>query len=112
MSPSSSILTYLAKTAHETGMLVKQAEDEITVVQMALGSMYAGTRSLCATSGGGYDLMTETISLAGMIECPLVVVICQRPGPATGLPMDRTRRFASRHFFSTWRISTDCFGRQ
>lgn len=86
MSPSSSILTYLAKTAHETGMLVKQAEDEITVVQMALGSMYAGTRSLCATSGGGYDLMTETISLAGMIECPLVVVICQRPGPATGLP--------------------------
>lgn len=86
MSPSSSILTYLAKTAHETGMLVKQAEDEITVVQMALGSMYAGTRALCATSGGGYDLMTETVSLSGMIECPLVVVICQRPGPATGLP--------------------------
>lgn len=67
-------------------MIVKQAEDEISVVQMALGSMYAGTRALCATSGGGFDLMVETISLAGMIETPLVIVDVQRPGPATGLP--------------------------
>ena len=86
MSPSSSILTYLANFSHETGMLVKQAEDEITAAQMALGSMFMGTRALVATSGGGYDLMTETVSLAGMVECPLVIVIAQRPGPATGLP--------------------------
>ena len=86
MSPASSILTYLANFSHETKMLVKQAEDEITAAQMALGSMFMGTRALVATSGGGYDLMTETVSLAGMIECPLVIVIAQRPGPATGMP--------------------------
>ncbi|MDP4008678.1 MAG: 2-oxoacid:acceptor oxidoreductase subunit alpha [Candidatus Peregrinibacteria bacterium] len=86
MSPASSILTHLAEYADETGMLVKQAEDEITSAQMAVGSMFAGTRALVGTSGGGFDLMTETLSLAGMIECPFVVVIAQRPGPATGLP--------------------------
>lgn len=86
MSPSSSILSYMAATAHETGITVKQAEDEITVAQMTLGAMHMGTRAFCATSGGGYDLMTETVSLAAMIETPFVVVDCQRPGPATGLP--------------------------
>lgn len=86
MSPSSSILTHLAEFAHTTGMVVKQAEDEITAAQMAVGSMFMGTRALVATSGGGFDLMTETVSLAGMIENPLVIVIAQRPGPATGLP--------------------------
>jgi 2-oxoglutarate ferredoxin oxidoreductase subunit alpha len=53
---------------------------------MAVGSMHAGTRALVATSGGGFALMTETVSLAGMVEVPLVIVIVQRPGPATGLP--------------------------
>lgn len=86
MSPSSSIFTHIANFANETSMIVKQAEDEITAAQMALGSMYMGTRALTATSGGGFDLMTETISLAGMTETPLVVVLAQRPGPATGLP--------------------------
>ncbi|MEM1311939.1 MAG: 2-oxoacid:acceptor oxidoreductase subunit alpha [Patescibacteria group bacterium] len=86
MSPSTSILVYLAKVSHQTKMLVKQAEDEITAAQMALGSMHMGTRALVATSGGGFDLMTETVSLSGMIETPLVITIVQRPGPATGLP--------------------------
>jgi len=86
MSPSSSILGYLANKSHVTGMVVKQAEDEITAAQMAVGSMLMGTRALVGTSGGGYDLMTETVSLAGMVECPLVIIDCQRPGPATGLP--------------------------
>lgn len=86
MSPSSSILTYMAEMAPATKMLVKQVEDEISVVNMTIGSMHMGTRAMCATSGGGYDLMTEGVSLAGIIECPLVVVIAQRPGPGTGLP--------------------------
>lgn len=86
MSPASSILTYLAQFAGKTGMVVKQAEDEITAAEMVVGSMYAGTRAFTATSGGGYDLMTETVSLAGMTETPMVVVLAQRPGPATGLP--------------------------
>jgi len=86
MSPASGILTYIARTSHETGILVKQVEDEITAVQMVIGSMHAGSRSMTATSGGGYDLMTESVSLSGITETPLVIVIGQRPGPATGLP--------------------------
>ena len=86
MTPSSSILTYIAETSKESGMLVKQAEDEITAAQMALGAMHMGTRALTGTSGGGFDLMTETLSLAGIIETPFVVILAQRPGPATGLP--------------------------
>jgi 2-oxoglutarate ferredoxin oxidoreductase subunit alpha len=86
MSPSSSILSYIAQVADDYGIAVKQVEDEITVAQMTLGSMHSGTRALCATSGGGYDLMTETISLSAMIETPLVIINAQRPGPATGLP--------------------------
>ncbi len=86
MSPASSILTYLAKSAFQTGIVVKQAEDEITAAQLALGAMHVGARSFTATSGGGFDLMTETVSLSGMIETPMVIVLAQRPGPATGLP--------------------------
>ncbi len=86
MSPASSILTHLANFSHQTGMLIKQAEDEITAAQMVIGSMFMGTRSFTATSGGGYDLMTETVSLAGVAETPLVIVLAQRPGPGTGLP--------------------------
>lgn len=86
MSPSSSILSYLSLWSPDTGMMVKQAEDEITAVQLNIGSSFAGTRALTATSGGGFDLMTESLSLAAMIEVPLVLVDVQRPGPATGLP--------------------------
>lgn len=86
MTPSTSILKFLADTYKETGVLIKQAEDEITAVQMTIGSMHMGTRAMVATSGGGFDLMTESISLAGITETPLVVVLAQRPGPATGLP--------------------------
>jgi len=86
MSPASSILMYLANFSHATKMVVKQAEDEITAAQMTLGAMFMGSRSFTATSGGGYDLMNETVSLVGMTETPWVCVICQRPGPATGLP--------------------------
>lgn len=86
MSPASGILTYIAATSHETGIMVKQAEDEITAAQMTIGSMHAGSRSFLATSGGGFDLMTESVSLTGITETPLVIVIGQRPGPGTGLP--------------------------
>lgn len=86
MSPSSTILSHLANWAEKTGMHVEQVEDEISVSQVTLGASFGGTRSLCATSGGGFDLMTETVSLAGMIETPLTIIVAQRPGPATGLP--------------------------
>lgn len=86
MTPASPMLSYLADTSHDSKMLIKQAEDEITAAQMTLGAMHMGTRALTGTSGGGFDLMTETLSLAGIIETPFVIVLAQRPGPATGLP--------------------------
>lgn len=86
MTPASSILTYLAQVQHQTGMLVKQVDDEIAAAEMAIGSMFMGTRALTGTSGGGFDLMTESVSLSGMTETPFVCILGQRPGPATGLP--------------------------
>ncbi|MGI6423618.1 MAG: 2-oxoacid:acceptor oxidoreductase subunit alpha [Candidatus Dojkabacteria bacterium] len=86
MTPSTSILDTFGKTYMETGIVVKQAESEITAIQLVMGAMYMGTRAFTATSGGGFDLMTETISCAGMTETPLVVVLGQRAGPATGVP--------------------------
>ncbi|MDD5055611.1 MAG: 2-oxoacid:acceptor oxidoreductase subunit alpha [Candidatus Peribacteraceae bacterium] len=86
MTPSSPLLTYIAAIQNKTGVAVKQAEDEITAAQMASGAMLAGTRAMTATSGGGFDLMGETVSLNALIENPAVFVLAQRPGPATGLP--------------------------
>ncbi|MDD3081890.1 MAG: 2-oxoacid:acceptor oxidoreductase subunit alpha [Desulfobacterales bacterium] len=86
MSPSTGVLTFLAQRAREFGLVVEQAEDEISAANMVLGAWYAGARGLTTTSGGGFDLMTEAVSLSGMIETPMVVHLAQRPGPATGLP--------------------------
>ncbi len=86
MSPSTGVLTFLATHAQQADVLVEQAEDEIAAVNMALGAWYAGTRALVTTSGGGFSLMGEAISLAAMTETPLVIHLAQRPGPATGLP--------------------------
>jgi 2-oxoglutarate/2-oxoacid ferredoxin oxidoreductase subunit alpha len=86
MTPSSSILHYLAKIAAKTGLVVKHAEDEISVANMALGASHMGARSMVATSGGGFALMTETLGLMGLTETPMVLINVQRGGPATGLP--------------------------
>ncbi|MDZ7695369.1 MAG: 2-oxoacid:acceptor oxidoreductase subunit alpha [Deltaproteobacteria bacterium] len=86
MSPSTSIITTLADHSREWGVFAEQAEDEIAAINMAIGASFAGTRAMTATSGGGFALMAEGISLAGMTETPVVVVLGQRPGPATGLP--------------------------
>lgn len=86
MSPATSVVLNLAKYADDMGLVVEQAEDEIAAVNMTLGASFSGCRSLTATSGGGFALMTEGVSLAGMTETPLVIIVAQRPGPATGLP--------------------------
>ncbi|MCX7881393.1 MAG: 2-oxoacid:acceptor oxidoreductase subunit alpha [Patescibacteria group bacterium] len=86
MTPSSSILATLASWQEKTGMIVRHAEDEISVINTALGASFAGVRSAVGTSGGGFALMTESISLAGITETPIVVFVAQRPGPATGMP--------------------------
>jgi 2-oxoglutarate ferredoxin oxidoreductase subunit alpha len=86
MTPSTSIGISLAGWARELGLIVEQAEDEIAVINMALGASFAGAPSMVATSGGGFALMVEAVSLAGMTETPVFIVVAQRPAPATGLP--------------------------
>jgi 2-oxoglutarate/2-oxoacid ferredoxin oxidoreductase subunit alpha len=86
MSPSTGIITFLAREEERLGVFIEQAEDEIGAINMAIGASYGGARAMTATSGGGFALMVEGLSLAGMIETPVVVILAQRPGPATGLP--------------------------
>lgn len=86
MTPSTGIMNYIAGKEEEYGIVVEQAEDEIAAINMALGASFAGVRSMTGTSGGGFALMVEGISLAGMTETPIVIALAQRPGPATGFP--------------------------
>lgn len=86
MSPSTGVLTFMAEYSKDFNIIVEQAEDEIAAINMGLGAWYTGARAMTSTSGGGFALMTEAVSLAGMIESPMVIYIGQRPGPATGLP--------------------------
>ncbi len=86
MTPATSVAMNLISFAQKMGLVVEQAEDEIAAINMGLGASFAGARTVVPTSGGGFALMTEGVSLAGMLEQPIVVVLAQRPGPATGLP--------------------------
>jgi 2-oxoglutarate ferredoxin oxidoreductase subunit alpha len=86
MSPGTGVLTFLSQNSKEMEIVVEQAEDEISAVNMGIGAWYAGARALVTTSGGGFALMGEGISLAGIIETPIVIHLAQRPGPGTGLP--------------------------
>ncbi|MCH8113444.1 MAG: 2-oxoacid:acceptor oxidoreductase family protein, partial [Proteobacteria bacterium] len=86
MSPSTGILHWMANNARDLGIMVRQAEDEIAVANMAIGAAHTGCRAMCATSGGGFALMTEAIGAAAMMEIPAVFVNVQRAGPSTGVP--------------------------
>lgn len=86
MSPGTSLMQLLEAKTNHFGILVEQAEDEIAALNMVLGAWYAGARALTTTSGGGFALMSEAVSLSGMTETPAVIHVAQRPGPATGLP--------------------------
>jgi len=86
MSPATDIMEQLAKLSDRLPLVVEQAEGEIAAVNIAIGASFAGVRSMTATSGGGFSLMTEGLGLAGITETPIVIVNGQRPGPATGLP--------------------------
>ncbi|THB66478.1 MAG: 2-oxoacid:acceptor oxidoreductase subunit alpha [Desulfovibrio sp.] len=86
MTPSTSVALNLISYGAKMGVVVEQAEDEIAAVNMGLGASFAGARTIVPTSGGGFALMTEGVSLAGIIEQPIVFALVMRPGPATGLP--------------------------
>jgi len=86
MSPSTGVLMWMAAHARQLGIMVRQVEDEIGVMNMVIGAAHTGCRAMCATSGGGFALMTEAVGMSGMIETPIVCVDVQRAGPATGVP--------------------------
>ena len=86
MSPSTAIMEFIASMAKDYNIVMEPAEDEISAMNMVIGASFAGVRAMTATSGGGFCLMAEALGLAGMTETPVVVVVAQRPGPATGLP--------------------------
>ncbi len=86
MTPGTGTFTYLASVADKYGIVVEQAEDEIAAVNMVCGAVYAGIPAMTMTSGGGFALMCEGLSLAGMMELPIFILLAQRPAPATGMP--------------------------
>ena len=86
MSPASGVLHWMARHARQLGIMVRQVEDEIGVINMAIGAAHAGCRAMCATSGGGFALMSEALGAAAMMEIPVVCINVQRAGPATGVP--------------------------
>ena len=86
MSPATGILHWMAQNARELGIMVRQAEDEISVANMAIGAAHVGARAMCATSGGGFALMTEAVGSAAMMEIPVVFINVMRAGPSTGVP--------------------------
>jgi len=86
MSPSTGVLTFMASMSKYFDIAVEQSEDEIASIHLVLGAWYAGARAMTTTSGGGFALMGEGISLSGITETPAVFYLAQRPGPATGMP--------------------------
>ncbi len=86
ITPATPIMEYLAKELPKRGGRVMQMEDEISSIGAVLGSYYAGTRAMTATSGPGFALMTELMTHGVMAEIPAVVLNAQRGGPSTGLP--------------------------
>jgi len=86
MSPSTGVLHWFAANGRKAGIMVRQVEDEIGVVNMVIGAAQAGVRAMCATSGGGFALMSEALGLSAMAEIPIVAIDCQRAGPSTGVP--------------------------
>lgn len=86
MTPASSILHFLAKNKNKFNLVVCQPENEIAVINMAIGSSFSGAKTMIASSGGGYALMNEGYSLAGMSEAPLLIILTSRPAPASGVP--------------------------
>ncbi len=91
MTPTSPILHFMARLAHDFSLKVIHPESEISVILMALGLSYCGEKAAVGTSGGGFCLMTEGLSFAAMAELPIVIILGQRPGPSTGLPTYSTQ---------------------
>jgi len=86
ISPATTVLVWMENNLWGEGRFVHQVASEIEAINAILGAGFAGRKSMTATAGPGFSLMSEGLGLAWMTEIPLVVVNVQRGGPATGLP--------------------------
>ncbi|VVB83957.1 2-oxoglutarate synthase subunit KorA [uncultured archaeon] len=85
MTPATNVISELAEKQIENNLIVLELESEIAVINAAIGSAITGAKTMIGTSGGGFDLMTESLSLTGVAEVPLVIYLASRPGPSTGV---------------------------
>lgn len=85
MTPATPLLFELAPKQKESNFLTLELESEVSVIMAALGSAATGAKAMVGTSGGGFDLMTEGLSMSGMAEIPVVCYLASRPGPSTGV---------------------------
>lgn len=86
MTPATGILHFLAEHKKEFNIAVVQLENETGIVNAAIGAAFTGARTMVGTSGGGFALMTEGLSLAAQSENALVIVESQRMSPGSGVP--------------------------
>ena len=86
MTPATGVLFELASKERKNTYVTVEMESELSVVNAALGSAMTGARVMIGTSGGGFDLMCEALTMSAIASIPIVFYLCQRPGPATGLP--------------------------
>ncbi len=106
MTPSTGIMLYIAGKAKEYGVIVEQAEDEIAAINMALGASFAGVRAMTGSSGGGFALMVEGLSLAAITETPIVIA-CPEAWSCNGTSdQNRTGRPSLCSSCRPWRVST------
>jgi 2-oxoglutarate ferredoxin oxidoreductase subunit alpha len=86
MTPATTVLHFLAAHGDALGVTVMHPESELAAANIAIGAAAAGARAAVGTSGGGFALMEEAFSLAGMAEVPVLFIMSSRPGPSTGVP--------------------------
>ena len=87
MTPASTILHWMVAHADRCGIGGQaSARTKLRSPTWLSAPAWPGARSMCATSGGGFALMTEAVGQAGMIEAPVVFITVQRGGPSTGIP--------------------------
>ncbi len=60
------------------------APDEISTLQWMCGYATTGKFPVTASSFPGFALMLESINMAFMMELPMLIILVQRLGPATG----------------------------
>ncbi|HKL23564.1 MAG TPA: 2-oxoacid:acceptor oxidoreductase family protein [Candidatus Nanoarchaeia archaeon] len=85
MTPATAVLGELAQRQKKHGHLVLELENEVAVGNAGAGCAITGAKTMVGTSGGGFCLMTEALSMCGMARIPLVFYLAQRAGPASGV---------------------------